>query len=431
MLGAIAIVQGQTPPANTALRFHHLHYRVANPGAALGDAADQLQGTRTILQGLGVGVRIGREYVLFDRQDAEARPSARHSVNDAYGEAARWLRSKGFAVDPATLAKTNLSRGWPDGDLEHVAFAAADLAAAVARISTRPAVATDDRTLFMLTSRLGVEIVRDTDRPDTFWCPMHPDVRSPSGGSCPICSMALVAIPPPRVGEYKLDVTVLPRAGGGAAGFVLGVRDPDTGNRTTRFIDVHERQFHLFIVSRDLTRFAHVHPERRQDGTFELRQDLPAGEYMLIADFLPADGTSQVVQRAIVTPGYTGPLFVPATSLAATPTEQIVGDLRIRLEADTLRPRRESLLRFVLSDASSGLPVTDLEPYLGAAGHMLIVSSDLSTAVHGHPEGNRTAGPVVTFGPVFPAPGVYKLWVQFQRKGDVVTAPFVVTVAEP
>ena len=210
------------------------------------------------------------------------------------------------------------------------------------------------------------------------------------------------------------------------------VRDPDTGERVARFIEVHERQLHLFIISRDLTRFAHVHPQRREDGTFELRHDMAAGEYMLIADFLPADGTAQLVQRAVVTPGYAGPLFAAAAlpTPSASPQEQVAGGLRIRLESDALRPRRESFVRFLISEADSGLPVTDLEPYLGAAGHMLIVSSDLSSAIHGHPEGTRTSGQIVTFGSVFPAPGVYKLWVQFQRRGQVVTTSFVVTVQE-
>lgn len=210
------------------------------------------------------------------------------------------------------------------------------------------------------------------------------------------------------------------------------VRDPDTGERVSRFIEVHERQLHLFIISRDLTRFAHVHPRRREDGTFELQHDMAAGEYMLIADFLPAEGTAQLVQRAVVTPGYAGPLFAAAAlpTLSVSPQEQVAGGLRIRLESEALRPRRESLLRFLLSDADSGRPVTDLEPYLGAAGHMLIVNSDLSSAIHGHPEGTRTSGQVVTFGSVFPAPGAYKLWVQFQRRGQVVTASFVVTIQE-
>ncbi len=180
--------------------------------------------------------------------------------------------------------------------------------------------------------------------------------------------MALVPIPPPRVGEYKLDVALTPRAGGGASALTLAISDPDTGTRVSRFIDVHERQLHLFVISKDLTLFEHIHPERRDDGTFAIEHSLPAGEYMLIADFLPAEGTSQVVQRAIVTPGYAGPIFVPAPTLAISPVEQSTSGLRIRLEHEPLRPRRESLLRFVVTDADSGLPATDLEPYLGAAG---------------------------------------------------------------
>ncbi len=426
LLAALGTPGGHPP---IAVRFHHLHYRVPDPGGTLGDAAEAFEGRRTILQGLGVGVRVGTQYVLFDRQSGtDLRPS-RSSASDAYRLAARWLSARGIVVEPASLAETAVARGWSEGTLDHVGFAASDPALVLAAIKTKPSTANADRARFTLGSGLGVEIVRDTTLPDAWWCPMHVDVRSPTGGSCPICSMALVRIPPPRVGEYRLDVSLLPRPGGGSSGLTIVVRDPDTGERVLRFIVVHERQLHLFIISRDLTRFAHVHPQRREDGTFELEHDMAAGEYMLIADFLPADGTAQLVQRAVVTPGYAGPLF--ATSMPiSSPREQVTGGLRIRLDSEALRPRRESLLRFLLSDVDSGLPVTDLEPYLGAAGHMLIVSNDLSTAIHGHPEGILTSGPVVTFGSVFPAPGVYKLWVQFQRRGQVVTTSFVVTVQE-
>ena len=421
---------GVHPPI--AVRFHHLHYRVPDPGDALGDAAEAFEGTRTILQGLGVGVRVGTQYVLFDRQSGTDPRSRRRSAPDAYLQAARWLSGEGIGVAPASLAETAVARGWSEGTLDHVGFAASDPALVLAAIKAKPSTANADRARFTIAAGLGVEIVRDTTLPDVWWCPMHVDVRSPTGGSCPICSMALVRIPPPRVGEYRLDVSLLPRPGGGSSGLTMVVRDPDTGERVSRFIEVHERQLHLFIISRDLTRFAHVHPRRREDGTFELQHDMAAGEYMLIADFLPADGTAQLVQRAVVTPGYAGPLFAAAAlpTPSASPQEQVAGGLRIRLESDALRPRRESLLRFLLSDADSGLPVTDLEPYLGAAGHMLIVNSDLSSAIHGHPEATRTSGHVVTFGSVFPAPGAYKLWVQFQRRGQVVTASFVVTIQE-
>jgi hypothetical protein len=78
-----------------------------------------------------------------------------------------------------------------------------------------------------------------------------------------------------------------------------------------------------------------------------------------------------------------------------------------------------------VSDAATGVPIGDLEPYLGASGHLLVVNQDTTAAIHAHPEdvpGAGKTGPTVTFAPVFPAPGRYKMWAQFQRKGTVVTA---------
>ena len=81
LLAALGTPSGQTAPGRVTLRFHHLHYRVPDPGAALGEAADAFKGTRTILQGLGVGVRVGRQYVLFEQirnvRPFEPRPNAR------------------------------------------------------------------------------------------------------------------------------------------------------------------------------------------------------------------------------------------------------------------------------------------------------------------------------------------------------------------
>ncbi len=421
---------GQTAPQPSTLRFHHLHYRVSDPGAALGDAADAFKGTRTILQGLGVGVRVGRQYVLFERAEPIGRSSRGRKPADAYAEAARWLVAKGVRVDPASLSETAVARPFPDATLDHIAFAADDPGPIVASLPVKPFLVNDDRARFRLTSGLVVEIVRDTDRPDAYWCPMHPGVRSPGTGKCPLCAMALVPIAPPRIGEYKVDVALLPGRGGGASGLEVAVRDPDTGDPVRDFIDVHERRLHLFIISRDLAQFAHVHPEPRPDGVFELRHDLTAGEYVLIADFLPAGGTSQLVQRAVVTPGFAGPLFAPAAELALTAPEQVVGGLRIRMDAPSPVLRRETGVRFHVSDAATDLPITDLEPYLGASGHLLIVNHDLTAAIHAHPEGATTSGPVVTFTPVFPAPGRYKVWAQFQRKGAVVTAAFVIDVPQ-
>jgi hypothetical protein len=243
--------------------------------------------------------------------------------------------------------------------------------------------------------------------------------------------MELVAIPPPRPGEYRLDVTLHPAPDGrGAAGARLVVREPDTGKPVASFATVHERPFHLFIVDRDLDYFAHVHPEVAEQGAFELRHAIPPGEFMLIADFLPHGGTPQTLQRAIVTPGYEGPLMRPAPRLSAGPDARVADGLRIALETEDLVARKRATLRFSVRDEATGSPVTNLDPYLGAPAHLLIVNADLTAALHGHPIETGTSGPIVTFEPLIPAAGSYKLWVQVQRAGRVVTAPFVLEVPE-
>jgi hypothetical protein len=262
-----------------------------------------------------------------------------------------------------------------------------------------------------------------------FWCSMHPGERSPVPAACPICHMPMVAIPPFRVGEYPIDVALVPQRGSrGVAALRLVVRDPATRAVVTAFDTVHERTFHLFILGRDLEFFLHVHPEMRADGTFELTQALPPGEYVLVADFLPTGGVPQTVSRAILTPGFDPPPVrgSPARPLTAGPADVIVGGIRARLDAPAVAAGKDAHLQFTFSHAASGAPVTDLEPYLGSPAHLLMVNPDVTDAVHGHPEGEATSGPTVAFDVLVPAAGPFKLWVQIQRRGRVLTFPFTV-----
>jgi hypothetical protein len=417
----------------TELRFHHLHYRVGDPAQAMGHVARTLGGTRVLLQGLGVGVELDEHHVLFDRLDG-SEPAGTMAAADAYRQAVAWLKTHGFDP-PADFPAARLAGALPHEYLDHIAFAAADFDDArdrLAQAGARPTRATDDALLFRLPDGPGIEIVRAQEQDDAFWCPMHPDVRAAAeGATCPLCSMDLVPIPPPRVGEYRMDVEVLPAAGGpGAAGLRIVIRDPESGQPVPSFAIVHDRPFHLFIVDRSLEHFDHVHPEPAGEGTFELKEPIPPGEYMLIADFLPHGGTSQTVQRAIVTPGHDGPLLPPAPRLAESPRERVVEGIRFVLDAADVRARRPATLRVTMTDAKTGAPLTDLEPYLGAPAHLLIVNADLTDAVHGHPLETDTRGPTVTFEPLMPVEGMYKLWVQVQRQGRVVTVPFVVEATE-
>jgi hypothetical protein len=101
--------------------------------------------------------------------------------------------------------------------------------------------------------------------------------------------------------------------------------------------------------------------------------------------------------------------------------------MRISLDASKLQAGAMQPLIVTIEDALTGAPVNDLEPYLGAGAHLLVVAQDLTEVVHGHPT-EEGRGPAVTFRPLLPRAGVYKAWIQFQRAGRVSTAAFVIDV---
>ena len=266
-----------------------------------------------------------------------------------------------------------------------------------------------------------------------YWCPMHPDVRGKAGDTCPICRMALVPAAASDYQAYRLEVDIVPAAirPGDSAHVRFLVRDPRTALIVRRFEPVHERVFHLFIVSRDLEYFAHVHPALHPDGTLDVDIAVPrAGAYQLIADFVPSGGGPQLIQKSFVTAGYDGPVAA-VPRLAPDVTDKIAGGSRVALTMPPPIAGREGLITFDVIDQTTGRAVDNLEPYLGATGHLLIASADLEIAAHSHPVAaiSSASGPTIVFQTLFPRAGVYRMWMQFQRRGEVCTVPFTVTVA--
>ena len=161
-----------------------------------------------------------------------------------------------------------------------------------------------------------------------FWCPMHPDVRGREGDKCPLCGMALVRAAAADASAYLLDLETIPRVlraqQKARARFV--VRDPRTNATVRRFDLVHERVFHLFVVSQDLDYFTHVHPTLHEDGSLDVGIELPRpGVYQLIADFCrPVDRRSSCRNRSSppATPVHSSPCrrcrATPPTRSSAT-----------------------------------------------------------------------------------------------------------------
>src|SRR6476660_1944276 len=98
-LAASTHARPQSQP-RASVRFHHFHFQVADPARAMNDAAASFKGTRVLLRGLGVGARIGTEYVLFDRLDTSDVTARTHrSAGDAYTAARSWLVDHGVDVE--------------------------------------------------------------------------------------------------------------------------------------------------------------------------------------------------------------------------------------------------------------------------------------------------------------------------------------------
>jgi heavy metal-binding protein len=255
-----------------------------------------------------------------------------------------------------------------------------------------------------------------------FWCSMHPDERSETAARCRICGMAMVRMPPAKFVTYPVDLRATPLVNG--VRLRLAVQDPATRAVVRRFAIVHERPMHLFVIGDGLEFFAHEHPVQQPDGVFMIDLALPrAGPYMAVAEFQPERGTAQMFQQVFTTGAAIDRPSLPAVDVAP----KIVDGVRVSVDASKVKSGVASALSFRVDDPASGAEVTDLEPYLGAAAHLLIVSADLTEAIHGHPDEDRR--PALTFTPIVPKPGRYKVWLQVQRAGKVTTAAFVLEVA--
>jgi hypothetical protein len=259
---------------------------------------------------------------------------------------------------------------------------------------------------------------------DVVWvCPMDPDVRSHNPGTCPRCGMKLAnGIPEPR--EYHLELAVNPRPPkpGVPADLVFRIHDPWKQNPVKNFQVIHEKLFHMFVVSEDLQFFLHDHPTLREDGSFLYRLAFPKpGMFRVLGDFYPDGATPQLIPKTVMVPGK-APAAVALTRDYSPKTTE---NLEIELTTDPQQPIAglKTQLHFKLK------PAEGIEKLLGAWGHMLVASDDLIDMIHEHPF-IADGGPQIQFNATFPRPIPYRVWVQFQRNGVVNTAHFDIKAEE-
>ncbi|MEU7020395.1 hypothetical protein ABZ990_07015 [Streptomyces sp. NPDC046203] len=210
-----------------------------------------------------------------------------------------------------------------------------------------------------------------------------------------------------------------PTAKAGKSTLKFSIKGPG-GKKVTAFTKEHDKELHFIVASRDLTTYHHLHPVKAADGSWTADADLPAaGAYKAFADFKPAAaGAKNITLGAdLSVPGAYAPKAMPAVKATAD-----VDGYQVRL-GGTLDPGKPGELKLTIG--KGGKPVTNLEPYLGAYGHLVALRDGDLAYLHVHPnEGGP--GPDVSFTATAPSAGTYRLFLDFQHEGKVHTAAFTV-----
>jgi hypothetical protein len=226
--------------------------------------------------------------------------------------------------------------------------------------------------------------------------------------------------------------------------------------RMDDLIPDHGHLMHLFVVRMpDMKVFWHLHPAQTQPGEFtQSLPILPEGQYKLFGDIVHHTGFPETEVATVNMPAVAGePLrgddaggldFVAADKVA-----QLSDGYRMIWQRDDkpFKANQPYWFRFRLEDKDGKL-ATDMEPYMGMAGHAVFLSTDGNIFAHVHPAGSVSMAAVglaegqnsmadmkgmnhdaptaeVSFPYGFPKAGEYRIFVQVKRAGKVETGAFI------
>ena len=194
------------------------------------------------------------------------------------------------------------------------------------------------------------------------------------------------------------------------------------GEPVTSFDELHERRMHLILVRRDGTGFRHLHPEMDATGTWSVPISFDeAGVYRAFADF-SVEGEQETLAAD---------LFVSGGEFEARPfpaPQRIAETEGYEVELQAGAPVAGEPVALAFAVSQDGRPVDELQPYLGADGHLVALREGDLAFLHVHPEEEHGAPNEIVFEAEFPSAGRYRLYLQFRHDDVVQTAEFTVVV---
>jgi hypothetical protein len=225
---------------------------------------------------------------------------------------------------------------------------------------------------------------------------------------------------------YTLQLTDAQVPAGRNVPVEFTIEGPD-GRAVTDYAVEHEKRLHLIAVRRDFTGFQHLHPHLGSGGHWAARVNLTPGDWRLFADFRAVDGPPLTLGADLAVPGDYQPVPSGGTARVATVDGYtVVLDGHLTAGTDT---------RLTARVTKDGEPVTDLQPYLGAYGHLVALRKGDLAYLHVHPDGHpgdgtTRPGPDVVFYAGVPSEGTYQLYLDFRHRGVVRTAAFTLSATD-
>jgi hypothetical protein len=216
---------------------------------------------------------------------------------------------------------------------------------------------------------------------------------------------------------YTLAATPTLFEPGRQQGFGVRILDRD-GQEVRDLEEQHGTRMHLIVVRRDMSHYQHLHPSPSEGGAWSVPLTLPEpGIYRAFVDFA-VGGEALTLGVDLTAPGNIEFVRLPDP----TATSRAEGDYEVTMEAEVQRGETEGRLGFRVR--RGGEDVEDLEPYLGALGHLVALREGDLAYLHVHPTGGK--GSRIEFHASFPSLGRYRLFLQFAHQGSVRTAAFTV-----
>ena len=265
----------------------------------------------------------------------------------------------------------------------------------------------------------------------TYACPMHPEVTSTrEGEKCPKCGMALVHNDHVANGKsyaMKFEPTPMQLTAGQPSQLVFMPQEVGNEAAPVPLAVVHEKKIHLIIVSKDLGQFYHEHPEYTAQGNYKATYTFPkGGDYVLFQDYTPTGSGHQLGRQPI---SVKGPAYTPV-KFKNDDMQWEKDGYQATLSFDKALTVGQ-LLGMKINITKGGQPVTDLANYLGALGHVVVISEDTESYLHVHPNEQADKGPAIGFNTNFEKPGLYRVFLQFNHAGKIHTGDFTINVQGP